>query len=233
MDREQLNLFGLEEAAAIREQPQLYAVEKENSLRNNITYLPQVKGEESYINIVNYKDLQEIALKCNLCVLRKTCKQVVFGAGNIKSKLMLIGEGPGQDEDEQGRPFVGRAGQLLDKILAASEIPREDIYLTNVIKCLPPGNRLPNPDEVQVCQNYLEAQIRLIKPRIVVCLGNLATRTVIDKQASIFKARGRWLMRHDVKIMPTLHPAALLRNEEYKRPMWEDFKLIRDEFKKL
>lgn len=230
MDKEQPNLFGLEEPAIVAEQPELYEVKEEIT---NITYLPLVKREESYINITNYKDLQELALKCDLCILRKTCKQVIFGEGNTKTKLMIVGEGPGQDEDEKGRPFVGRAGQLLDKILGASEIPRKDIYITNVIKCRPPGNRLPNPEEVKACQNYLEAQIRLIKPEIIVSLGALASQTLIDKNARISKVRGKWFHRHGIRIMATFHPAALLRNEEYKRPAWEDFKLIRDEFKKL
>lgn len=228
MTKEQLNLFGEDTPDHANEPKEDYSVKEEN-----LPYLPQVIWEESYININNYDELEEVASKCSLCRLRSTCKQVVFGEGNINSKLMFIGEGPGQDEDEKGRPFVGRAGQLLDKILLAAEIPRNDVYITNVIKCRPPGNRLPKPDEVKVCQNYLEAQIRIIKPKIIVCLGALASQVVIDKNARITRVRGRWFMRHDTMIMATFHPAALLRNEEYKRPTWEDFKVIRDEFKKL
>lgn len=228
MSKEQLNLFGEDVPNFVNEPQEDYSVSKEN-----LPYLPQVIGEESYIDINDYDELKEMAIKCNLCGLRSTCKQVVFGEGNINSKLMFIGEGPGQDEDEKGRPFVGRAGQLLDKILLAAEIPRPDVYITNVIKCRPPGNRLPKPDEVKVCQNYLEAQIRIIKPKIIVCLGALASQVVIDKNARITRVRGRWFRRHDTKIIATFHPAALLRNEEYKRPTWEDFKVIRDEFRKL
>lgn len=233
MDKEQLNLFGLEEPALVNEPREVYGVKGENINNINITYLPQVKREESYIDITSYEKLRELALRCNLCALRKTCKQVIFGEGNLDAKLMMIGEGPGQDEDDKGHPFVGRAGQLLDKILVAAEIPREDIYIANVIKCRPPGNRLPNQEEVKACQNYLEAQIRLIKPQIIICLGALASQTVIDKNVRISKIRGKWFNRHDIRIMATFHPAALLRNEEYKRPTWEDFKLIRDEYKKL
>ncbi|NLB88390.1 MAG: uracil-DNA glycosylase [Syntrophomonadaceae bacterium] len=228
MSSEQLSLFGDDKPNQVNE-----PLEDQRVKIENVPYLPQVIWEESYTDINSYEELKDAAVKCSLCGLRSTCKQVVFGEGNPKSKLMIIGEAPGQDEDEQGRPFVGRAGQLLDRILAAAEIPRQDVYITNVIKCRPPGNRLPKPDEVKVCQNYLEAQIRIIKPKIIVCLGALASQVVIDKNARITKVRGRWFMRHDTKIMATFHPAALLRNEEYKRPTWEDFKLIRDEFKKL
>ncbi len=234
MSKEQPDLFGDNKPALVNELEEVYKADKlDSNNKENITYLPQVNKEESYPYISDYDELQKIARDCNLCRLRSTCKQVVFGEGNKKAQLMVIGEGPGQDEDEQGRPFVGRAGQLLDKILGAAEIPRKDIYITNVIKCRPPGNRLPNPDEVKACQNYLEAQIRILKPPIIVCLGALASQTVIDKNARISKVRGRWFTRYDIRIMATFHPAALLRNEEYKRPTWEDFKLIRDEFKKI
>jgi DNA polymerase len=158
---------------------------------------------------------------------------VVFGDGNIHSDILFIGEGPGQDEDLQGIPFVGRAGQLLDKILAAADFQRQDVYIANVVKCRPPGNRLPGPDEVKQCRSYLEAQIRIIKPKIIVCLGSLACQTVIHPKAKITTTRGQWFIRNGVKIMATYHPAALLRNPAYKRPTWEDFKLIRDEYKSL
>ncbi len=156
-----------------------------------------------------------------------------MATGNIKSTIVFVGEGPGSDEDEQGIPFVGRAGQLLNKILAAADFQREEVYIANVVKCRPPGNRLPNPDEVKICRNFLEAQIRMIQPRMIVCLGALAAQTVIDPRAKIGQVRGKWLIRNGIKIMPTYHPAALLRNENYKRPTWEDFKLIRDEYRRM
>ena len=146
---------------------------------------------------------------------------------------MFIGEGPGKDEDEQGRPFVGKAGQLLDKILVAAEIPRAQVYISNVVKCRPPGNRLPNPDEVRECRNYLEAQIRIMQPAIIVCLGAMASQVVIDPKASVSKIRGKWFNRQGVKIMATYHPAALLRNPSYKRPAWQDFQIIRDEYNEV
>ena len=197
------------------------------------SFLPGLKVEEGYAQIQSYKELLDVSVGCQKCRLRSTCRQVVFGDGKIDADILFIGEGPGKDEDEQGIPFVGRAGQLLDKILEAAQFKRSEVYIANVVKCRPPGNRLPNPDEVKECRNYLEAQIRLIKPKIVVCLGAMACQTVIDPKAKISKTRGRWFIRNGILIMATYHPAALLRNEQYKRPTWEDFKLIRDEYKKL
>ncbi|HZK44415.1 MAG TPA: uracil-DNA glycosylase [Syntrophomonadaceae bacterium] len=229
MSKEQPNLFGEDKPGTINESEASY----KSSQKEKKPYLPQVKWEESYNSITDYAELKDMASQCSLCRLRNTCKQVVFGEGDINSPLMFIGEGPGQDEDVKGRVFVGKAGQLLDKIFLGAEIPRQDVYITNVIKCRPPSNRLPKPDEVKLCQNYLEAEIQIIRPKIIVCLGSLASKTVIDKNVRITKIRGKWFTRGDTKIIATFHPAALLRNEDYKRPTWEDFKLIRDEFKKL
>ncbi len=198
-----------------------------------IPFIPGVKAEEAYLDIDSYDELKEIAAVCHKCRLRSTCQQVIFGEGKLDSKIMFIGEGPGKDEDIQGKPFVGRAGQLLDKILQAAELPRKEVYISNVVKCRPPGNRLPNPDEVRECRNYLEAQIRIIKPEIIVCLGAMASQVIIDSKARISKVRGKWFTRQGIRIIATYHPAALLRNEGYKRPTWEDFKLIRDEYKKM
>ncbi len=229
MTTEQPNLFGdIEEAP--REQPGFN--EKVEEARTLMSFLPLVKAEDAYPDINEYEKLQQAAQQCRNCRLRSTCRQVVFGSGNLQSKIMLIGEGPGKDEDIQGIPFVGRAGQLLDKILQAAEIPRMEAYISNVVKCRPPENRLPNPDEVKVCRNWLEAQIRIQRPKIIVCLGSLASQTVIDPKAAISKIRGRWFSRQGIKIMATFHPAALLRNESYKKPTWEDFKQIRDEYKR-
>lgn len=227
MSTEQLDLFGGLEAPK---------VEKRQDLINAETYmpfLPGVKTERAYPEIKKYDELQQIARECQKCGLRKGCRQVVFGDGNPDADIMFVGEGPGGDEDIKGIPFVGRAGQLLDKILTAAGIEREQTYICNVVKCRPPGNRLPNPDEFKECRNYLEAQIRIIQPRIIVCLGALASQVVIDPRARIGQVRGKWFVRNKVKIIVTYHPAALLRNESYKRPTWEDFKLIRDELKQL
>ncbi|MGI6468154.1 MAG: uracil-DNA glycosylase [Syntrophomonadaceae bacterium] len=196
-------------------------------------FLPGVNYEQSYPQISSLQELRSLALKCRNCRLRDGCQQVVFGEGNPCARLLFIGEGPGKDEDEAGLPFVGRAGQLLDKILIAAELKRSEVYIANVVKCRPPGNRLPNPDEVKQCRNYLEAQIRLINPQIIVCLGSLASQVVIDPAVRITKIRGTWLTRQGRSIIATFHPAALLRNEAYKRPTWEDFKAIRDAYRAL
>lgn len=229
MSAKQLSLFGENE-----ERGENFSLEVQDTGNNlYIPFISGVKGEESYSDINDLDELNRIAHECRNCRLRDTCQQVVFGEGKKDSKILFVGEGPGKDEDTQGRPFVGRAGQLFDKILSAAELPRPEVYISNVVKCRPPGNRLPNPDEARECKKYLEAQIRIIKPSIIVCLGAMASQTIIDPRASISKIRGTWLTRQNIKIIAVYHPAALLRNEGYKRPTWEDFKLIRDEFKKL
>lgn len=227
MSTEQMDLFGGPETPKEEKRQEFITAD------NYLPFLPGVKAEAAYPEIKKYSELQEIAKECQKCALRKSCRQVVFGDGNPDADLMFVGEGPGEEEDIKGIPFVGRAGQLLDKILAAAEIKREQAYIGNVVKCRPPGNRLPNPDEFKECRNYLDAQIRIIKPRIIVCLGALASQVVIDPRARIGQIRGKWFIRNNIKIIATYHPAALLRNESYKRPTWEDFKLIRDELKRL
>ncbi|ABI69168.1 uracil-DNA glycosylase [Syntrophomonas wolfei] len=213
---------------------ELYRQEKQVAAKEiRSPFLPGIKVEEAFPGIKEVALLEELARNCNNCRLRSGCRQVVFSDGDVKSRIMFIGEGPGKDEDEQGRPFVGKAGQLLDKILVAAEIPRSQVYISNVVKCRPPGNRLPNPDEVRECRNYLEAQIRIMQPAIIVCLGAMASQVVIDPKASVSKIRGKWFNRQGVKIMATYHPAALLRNPSYKRPAWQDFQMIRDEYNKV
>lgn len=229
MTNEQPGLFGEfeETRKEVRVEPYLIAETEDYSY---LPFLPGIGTGEAYGDIKDIQGLERVARECRRCRLRESCSQVVFGEGPSDARLMLIGEGPGQDEDIQGKPFVGRAGQLLDRILEAAQIKRSEVYIGNVVKCRPPGNRLPNPDEVRECQKYLERQIKLIKPSIIVCLGSMASQTVIDPKAKIGQIRGRWLIRQGIKIMPTYHPAALLRNPGYKRPVWEDFKQIRDKY---
>ncbi len=172
------------------------------------------------------REVEEKALACKRCALRDGCKQVVFGEGKADARLMLVGEGPGGDEDRLGRPFVGRAGKLLDRILEAAEIPREDVYITNVVKCRPPGNRNPVQTEIDACSSYLREQFKLISPEIVICLGALATKTIIDKNAAITRVRGQWYQKEGMRLIATFHPAALLRDPGKKKPVWEDFKEV-------
>lgn len=227
MSTEQPGLFG--EFGEETSQKLEFAEESENDIY--IPFLPGLQRNELFNSIESLYELKLRALACTSCRLREGCQQVVFADGPEDAQIMFIGEGPGQDEDKQGKPFVGRAGQLLDKILEAADFKREEVYISNVVKCRPPGNRLPNPDEVKACCQYLELQIKLIKPKIIVCLGSLASQTVIDPKARITKIRGRWLQRQGIKIMATFHPAALLRNPDYKRPTWQDFKQIRDDYR--
>jgi len=161
--------------------------------------------------------------RCGLCQQRHS---IVLGEGNRKADIMLVGEGPGADEDAQGRPFVGKAGQLLDKMFQAIDMRREDLYITNVVKCRPPGNRTPLDDEAEACLPILRMQYALIKPKIVVCLGATATRHVYERDARITRVRGQWLEKNGTLFLPTYHPAALLRDETKKKDVWEDLQSI-------
>ncbi len=226
MSTEQPGLFDLPDRAEIRKASPQAALP-------NQAFLPGVDSDHSYPHVRTLDELKNIALSCSRCRLREGCQQVVFGAGDPHARLLLVGEGPGQDEDQQGLPFVGRAGKLLDKILAAVDLHRSEVYIANIVKCRPPGNRLPNPDEVKQCRNYLEAQIRIIDPAIIVCLGSTASQAIIDPGARITRIRGTWFTRQGRSIIATYHPAALLRNAAYKRPVWEDFKALRQAYQEL
>ena len=163
--------------------------------------------------------------KCRLCQGRT---HVVPGEGNPNAHLMLIGEGPGRDEDRLGRPFVGAAGQLLEKMLAAIGEDRNSVYIANVVKCRPPENRTPQPDEAAACPPYLRIQTALIRPKVILLLGSTALRAVLGEEMRITRDRGQWVEKKGVWMMPTFHPAALLRDESKKRPVWEDLKKVRD-----
>jgi len=179
-------------------------------------------------------ELAKEVQNCTKCSLAERRRTVVFGEGNPQARLMLIGEGPGEEEDRQGRPFVGAAGQLLDRILAAAGFKREEVYIANVVKCRPPGNRVPTRVEAAACIPWLFEQLKLISPRIIVLLGSTALQNLVDPQARITAMRGQWLVsKSGIKIMPTYHPAALLRDPGKKAPVWEDMQKIRDEYMKL
>ena len=169
--------------------------------------------------------LRAMALNCRNCHLAASRQNVVFGEGNEHARLMFIGEGPGADEDATGRPFVGAAGQLLDKMIAAMHLAREEVYIANVVKCRPPGNRVPGEDEAAACMGYLERQIELIKPEVIVLLGGTALHFLL-KMDGISRLRGRWQEYKNIPVMPTFHPAFLLRKAESKREAWRDLKLV-------
>jgi uracil-DNA glycosylase len=164
---------------------------------------------------------------CVKCGLGHTRTKFVFGVGNPRATLMLIGEAPGADEDAQGEPFVGRAGQLLNKILEAIHFKREDVYICNILKCRPPGNRKPQPEEVGQCLPYLKKQVALIKPKIILCLGLTAAENLLGTTESLGRLRGQVLQYEGIPLMVTYHPAALLRNPNWKRPVWEDVQAAR------
>lgn len=172
--------------------------------------------------------LSDEAASCTACQLSKGRKTVVFGSGNPNADLMFIGEGPGAEEDRQGLPFVGPAGALLTKIIEAIEMKREEVYIANVVKCRPPRNRDPEPDEVAACRGYLEKQIELVRPRVIVALGRVAAQTLLGNDSALGRMRGSWHSVYGIPTRVTYHPAALLRNTGYKRPTWEDLQIVRD-----
>ncbi len=172
-------------------------------------------------------EMAPIALSCVRCKLSQTRKQVVYGTGNPTADLMFIGEAPGRDEDQQGKPFVGRAGQLLTDIIKAMKLDRErDVYIANVIKCRPPENRNPDPDELVACHPYILKQIEFIRPKVVVTLGRFAIQSLTGKAYTISAIRGEWQDFEGTKIMPTYHPAYLLRNPSAKKEVWADMKKV-------
>jgi uracil-DNA glycosylase len=164
--------------------------------------------------------------ECTRCKLHKGRITLVFGTGNAEARLMFVGEGPGAEEDEQGLPFVGRAGQLLTQIIKAMGLEREDVYIANVVKCRPPGNRNPEPDEIEQCEPFLMRQMDVIKPAVVVALGKFAAQTLLRTVEPISKIRGRFHQVGDTRVMPTFHPSYLLRNPAAKREVWDDMKAV-------
>lgn len=228
--------------AASRQPPVARGLRREFRIQR--TYLRGSKAalEELY---------QEVG-ECRKCGLWRSRTKPVFGAGSERAGLVFVGEAPGRDEDLQGQPFVGAAGKLLTRILESIGLKREEVYITNILKCRPPGNRNPSSEEIQTCRGYLARQLAIIKPRIICALGTFAAQTLLGTSEPISRLRGRFHacpvkdslgLGHldasdgaggqDVKLMPTFHPAALLRNPSYKRLVWEDMKLLGEEYKKI
>ena len=163
---------------------------------------------------------------CHRCRLAGKRTHIVFGEGNPRARIVFVGEGPGFEEDQSGRPFVGPAGQLLTRIIQAMKMTRQEVYICNIIKCRPPNNRNPEPDEIRTCRPYLERQLAAIAPQVICTLGTFAVQTLLDTTAPVSKLRGRFHTYAGIKVMPTFHPAYLLRNPEQKRAVWEDMKKI-------
>jgi len=180
-----------------------------------------------------WEELGKRVAACGRCVLGSTRTNVVFGQGAVDTPLVFVGEGPGADEDEQGMAFVGRAGQLLTKILSAGGISRDDAFITNVVKCRPPNNRVPTPEEMMRCGDYLEAQLLLLRPKILVCLGATAAKWILKTTEAISALRGRWFEWRGIEVLPMFHPSFLLRDESRtkgspKDLTWQDVKTLRE-----
>jgi uracil-DNA glycosylase len=177
----------------------------------------------------SFAELSRDVVRCTQCSLAKTRKNVVFGDGNLSARIVFVGEAPGADEDEQGLPFVGRAGQLLTKIINAMGLERKDVYICNILKCRPPGNRNPLPEEISLCEPFLKRQLQIISPEIICALGSFAAKTLLKTETPITVLRGRFHLYEGIKLMPTYHPAYLLRNPPAKKQVWEDMQLIMKE----
>ena len=182
---------------------------------------------------ISWEQLRENIFQCENCELGKGCIQKVPGQGDLHAPLMLIGEGPGEQEDRQGLAFVGPAGQLLTRMLAAIQLPRDRVYICNVVKCRPPRNRQPSPEEMQACIGHLRAQTALVKPKVILLLGATAVSAVLGPDYRITRCHGQWFERKGTWIIATYHPSALLRDETKKRAAWEDLKRVKAKLQEL
>ena len=192
--------------------------------------VPEVSGGERLSSTLD--ELQKIVANCQNCPLCRTRSNTVFGEGDPDARLMFIGEGPGADEDRQGRPFVGKAGMLLDKMINAMQFSREEVYIANIVKCRPPDNRLPAPEEAEKCIGYLRRQIEIVRPEVIVLLGATAVKYLLNVTNGISRMRGRWLSYENIPVMATFHPAFLLRQESAKRDTWNDLQQVMARFGK-
>ena len=215
----QLGFFDMDEETKNTEIPQ-------DILQNN-----HLKTQESLYLDLDLDNLKTEALDCHKCQLDQSRIHVVFGTGNQKADLMFVGEAPGAEEDRTGKPFVGRAGQLLTKIIQSTGLTRDDVYIANVLKCRPPGNRNPKSNEIEQCEPYLLRQIDLIEPKVICALGTFAAQILLRTDERISKLRGNFYNYHGTKVMPTYHPAYLLRNPENKRQVWEDIQKVMAELR--
>lgn len=221
-------------APSAREAPVEVHVRAGAPVPGSTSHPPSPRAPAAYVDAAEISSLpvlsqvREIALGCPRCGLAKTRKHVVFGEGRENADVMVVGEAPGQDEDRTGRPFVGRAGRLLDLVLMSSGFAREDVYICNVLKCRPPQNRNPQPDEVSACSPYLLRQVELVQPRVILAFGNFAAQTLLGTDLPMGKLRGRTHQYRGVPLVPTYHPAACLRHPAWVRSVWEDLQRARD-----
>jgi len=209
-----------------------YPVSEEPALFTEMV-AEQLTSKESWQSAATLVDLDKQICTCVKCALGKTRTKFVFGVGNPNADVLVIGEAPGADEDAQGEPFVGRAGQLLNKILEAIQFKREEVYIANILKCRPPNNRKPLPEETELCEPYLWKQIELIQPKFILCLGLTAAQTLLRTNESMTQLRQSMHLYRNTPVMVTYHPAALLRNPNWKRPTWEDVQRLRKMYDEL
>ncbi|MEW6715114.1 MAG: uracil-DNA glycosylase [Nitrospirota bacterium] len=197
--------------------------------------VPYSRSRESDVDISNkdeaLKMLRNEIGDCRRCKLAKGRKNIVFGEGNAEAKLMFIGEGPGKDEDIQGSPFVGEAGQILNSLINKRGWKREEVYIANIVKCRPPANRVPEEDEIAACRPFVERQIEIIRPKVIISLGNVATHSLLGIKMPISKARGNFYSYKDIPVMPTFHPAYFLRNPKEKHLTWDDTAKVLEKLK--
>lgn len=177
----------------------------------------------------NLKSIEKDLGECTRCELAKLRTNIVFGEGSEQARLVFVGEAPGADEDRRGRPFVGRAGQLLTRIIEAMGLKRDDVYICNILKCRPPGNRNPKTEEIEQCEPFLVRQLAAINPKVICAMGTFAAKTLLETDAPISMLRGRFHQYHEIKLMPTYHPAYLLRNPGAKKLVWQDMQVIMEE----
>jgi len=223
---------------ALKDQKEIFGDDLfEENISNRITTIVADKKEkygvepelfpgekEEWEKAETLEKLEKLIKDCTACKLCEGRNKFVFGSGNPNADVMCVGEGPGAEEDKQGLPFVGRAGQLLTDILKAIKFERDEVYIANIVKCRPPGNRTPLPDEMDTCLPYLRKQYELIQPKLILCLGLTAAKGLLKSRESLTSMRGKIYEFEDAKVMVTYHPAALLRNPNWKRPCWEDLK---------
>ena len=207
---------------------------EEKPFSDNSGKADTMAGRDNLEECSNLQELSDRIIGCVKCsALSAGRNNIVFGSGNPKAGIVVVGEAPGADEDKQGLPFVGRAGKLLTDILAAIKLSRDEVYICNILKCRPPENRNPLPDEIVNCEPYLTKQLEIIKPKLILALGTFAAQTLLNTKEPLGKLRGRFHLYKDIKLLVTYHPAALLRNPNWKRPTWEDIKMLREEYDKI
>jgi DNA polymerase len=190
---------------------------------------PAPDAEQVHITSITLENIREELGDCKRCKLHTGRHHIVFGEGNPHADLVFVGEAPGGDEDRQGRPFVGRAGQLLTDIIRAMGLTRDEVYICNILKCRPPQNRNPEPDEIAACEPFLLKQLQVIRPRVICAMGKFAAQTLLETGVAISALRGRFHSYHGISLMPTYHPAYLLRNPAAKKQVWEDMQIIMKE----